>query len=109
MLAGGTAAADATTFEVTAAVGSQTYGILSNPFLDRSFRTLSFRMVVTVNADGTWSYEEEAQLVLPDRSEPFRHVDTNTLTRIGAPTPNPLARAAAEASRREAGPGNPRG
>ncbi len=109
LLAGGTAEADATTFEVTAAVGSQTYGILSNPFLDRSFRTLGFRMVVTVNADGTWSYEEEAQLVMPDRAEPFRHIDANTLTRIGEPTPNPLARAAAEANSGEAGPGKPRG
>jgi hypothetical protein len=97
LLAGGSAEPDATTFEVNAAVGSETFGILSNPFLDQSFRTLSYRMVVTVNADGTWSYEEEAQLVIPDRAEPFRHADSNTLTRIAASTPNPLAQAAAAA------------
>jgi hypothetical protein len=95
LLAAGPAAPDATTFEVTAAVGSETYGILSNPFLDQAFRTLDYRMVVTVNADGTWSYEEEAHLVIPDRDEPYRHADSNTLTRIGDPTPNPLAQAAA--------------
>ena len=91
LLAAGPAAPDATTFEVTAAVGSETYGILSNPFLDQAFRTLSYRMVVTVNADGTWSYEEEAQLVIPGRDEPFRHADHNTLTQVAPPTPNPLA------------------
>jgi len=92
LLAAGTAEPDATTFEVAAELGSQTYGILSNPFLDLSFRTLSFRMRVTVNNDGTWSYEEETVLQIPDRAEPFHHIDRNTLTRVGLPVPNPLAR-----------------
>jgi hypothetical protein len=97
LLAGGTAEPDATEFEVTAEVGSEAYGILSNPFLDQSFRTLSYRMQVRVHPDGTWSYEEEGVLQIPDRDEPFRHIDRNTLTRIGTPTPNhPLARAAAD-------------
>jgi hypothetical protein len=34
-------------------------------------------------------------LDIPDRDEPFPHTDRNTLTRIGPPTPNPLAQAAA--------------
>ena len=91
LLAGGPADRDATEFEVSAAVGSEVYGILSNPFLDRSFRTLSYRMRVTVNDDGTWSYEEEGVLQIPGRDEPFSHIDRNTLTRIGPPAPNPLA------------------
>jgi hypothetical protein len=95
LLAGGPAEADATEFEVTAAVGSEVYGILSNPFLDTNFRTLSYRMHVTINGDGTWSYEEEGVLAIPDRSAPFSHIDRNTLTRVAAPTPNPLALAAA--------------
>src|SRR5580704_213694 len=44
LMAGGTAAPDATEFEVDAAVGSEVYGVLSNPFLDQNFRTLSYRM-----------------------------------------------------------------
>ncbi len=91
LLAGGQAAPDATEFEVTAAVGSEVYGILSNPFLDQAFRTLSYRMHVTVNGDGTWSYEEEGQLAIPGRNVPFPHIDRNTLTRVAPPTPNPLA------------------
>ena len=37
-------------------------------------------MRVTVNDDGTWSYEEDAVLQIPDRGEPFHHIDRNTLT-----------------------------
>ena len=90
-IAGGPAKADATDFEVTAAAGDEHYGIVSNPFLDAAFRTLSFRMHVTVNPDGTWSYEEDTILEIPDRGEPFHHTDRNTLTRVRAPEPNPLA------------------
>lgn len=93
LLAGGTADADATAFEVKAEVGSEVYGILSNPFLDRAFRTLSYRMSVSINPDGTWSYEEEGVLDIPGRDEPFSHIDRNTLVRIGPATPNPLAQA----------------
>ena len=93
LLAGGTAKSDATEFEVRAAVGSETYGILSNPFLDRNFRTLSYRMHVTIRPEGTWSYEEEGVLQIPGRTAPYSHVDRNTLTRTAAPTPNPLAAA----------------
>jgi hypothetical protein len=92
LLAGGVADADAKEFEVTAEVGSEVYGILSNPFLDQSFRTLSYRMHISTNDDGTWSYEEEGVLQIPGRDEPFHHIDRNTLTRIAAPTPNPLDR-----------------
>ena len=94
LLAAGSAEPDATEFEVTAAVGSEEYGILSNPFLNRAFRTVSFRMRVTVHNDGTWSYEEDTVMQMADRSELVHHIDRNTLARIGDPTPNPLALAA---------------
>jgi hypothetical protein len=97
LLAGGTAEPDATEFEVNATIGSEIYGILSNPFLDQAFRTLSYRMHVTVNPDGTWSYEQDGVLDIADRDEPFHHIDRNTLRRVASPTPNPLAQAAAEA------------
>jgi hypothetical protein len=91
LLASGPAEADATEFEVRATLGSETEGIISNPFLDRAFKTVSFRMRVTTNADGTWSYEEETLLKIPDRDELFRHTDRNTLTRVAPPKKNPLA------------------
>jgi hypothetical protein len=95
LLAAGYTEPDAREFEVTASVGSETHGILSNPFLVRAFRTISFRMSVTVNDDGTWSYEEDSVLEIPDRTKPYHHTDRNVLTRVGAPRANPLAEAAA--------------
>ncbi len=95
LLASGPAEAGSKEFELTATVGSEVHGILSNPFLDRAFRTLSYRVRVTVNDDGTWSYEEEGLLDIPGNDEPFRHIDRNTLRRVAAPVPNPLAQVAA--------------
>jgi hypothetical protein len=74
-----------------AALGADGYGILSNPFLDLAFRTEAFRIRVTAHDDDTWSYEEHTVLRVPGRAELVDHVDRNTLRRIGAPTPNPLA------------------
>lgn len=92
VLAGGHAAPDATEFEVRAVLGSPVFGILSNPFLDRAFRTTRFSMRVSVHPDGTWSYEEETTLEVEGRVTPFSHVDRNTLVRLTPPTANPLAR-----------------
>jgi len=97
LLASGPAEPDASDFTLRATVGSEVHGILSNPFLDRAFRTLSFEIHVTVNGDGTWSYEEETVMQIPDRDEPFIHVDRNTLTKVGPAQLNPLARAARSA------------
>jgi hypothetical protein len=97
LLASGPAGPDDTDFELTAKVGSEVHGILSNPFLDQAFRTLSYRMRITVHPDDVWSYEEEGVLDVPDRTEPFSHIDRNTLRRIRAPTPNPLAAAVSSA------------
>jgi hypothetical protein len=91
LLAAGAADPHATEFEVTATLGSEVYGILSNPFLNAVFRTVSFCIRVTVHNDGTWSYEEHTQLRMPDRQELVDHVDRNTLRRVGEPTPNPVA------------------
>jgi hypothetical protein len=93
-LASGQCNPDATAFEVTATRGSTTYGIASNPFLDDNFTTTDFRMTVTINPDGTWSYDENTRMVLPDRPAPFDHTDSNTLHLVTPPTPNPLALAA---------------
>ncbi len=95
-LAMGKAAAGATSFEVGAARGATDYGICSTAFLEYVFRTDSFRIQVTINPDGTWSYFEDTVLTIRGRDEPFHHTDGNTLTRIAAATPNPLARAPAK-------------
>jgi hypothetical protein len=68
LMATGPAAPDATDFEVASEIGSDIY-----------------------NGDGTWSYAQQTDLVIPDRDDVFAHVDRNTLTKVADPTPNPLA------------------
>jgi hypothetical protein len=80
-----------TEFEVSATLGSKIYGILSNPFLDRVFHTVSFCMRVVVNDESTWSYEALTQMRIHQRETLADHIDRNTLKRTGEPTPNPLA------------------
>ncbi len=91
LLAHGPASAGDRRFAVTAELADPVYGILSNPFLDRAFRTHRFRMEVTAHDDDCWSYEEVAELEIPGRQGVYRHVDTNTLRRVAPPRPNPLA------------------
>lgn len=91
-MAVGSASADARSFELVAKRGSETYGICSTPFLEYAFKTIEYRIRVTLHDDDTWSYDEDTLLVMPGESEAFHHKDRNTLTRIAAPTPNPMAR-----------------
>jgi len=91
-MASGHAAADATAFELVATQGLDTWGICSSPFLQHAFRTTEFRIRVTINADGTWSYDEDTVLQILGQDQPFHHTDRNSLTKLEEPTPNPLAR-----------------
>lgn len=95
VLAIGKAAKDAKTFELQAKRESVLNGICSSPFLDEAFKTVEFRIKVTINDDGTWSYDEDTVMMVRGRTEPFHHTDSHTLRKIAEPTPNPLARASA--------------
>lgn len=94
-MAGGQAAADARSFTLEATQGLDTFGICSAPFLDQAFKTVSFRITVTLHDDGSWSYDEDTVLKIRGQAELFHHTDRNHLSRLAEPTPNPLARAAA--------------
>jgi hypothetical protein len=90
-LAGGQALSDGSGLVVRAARGDTAYGIASTPFLEHAFRTDSYELTVTFNADGSWSYVSDTMLAVRGQAEPFRHRDRNTLTKVAEPTPNPLA------------------
>ena len=90
-MAAGTAEPDARKFTVRALRGSTVNGICSNPFLEHAFKTIEWSITVSVNGDGTFSYDQETLLQIPGRPEPFRHTDRNTLRRIAPPVPNPTA------------------
>lgn len=89
-MAAGHAAPDATSLVLTARRGETEYGISSTAFLEQAFRTDSYRIEVTFNSDGSWSYVQDTMLLVRGRSEPFRHRDVNTLAKVAEPKPNPL-------------------
>ena len=80
--AGGTVDPTATSFQLAADVGSETYGICSNRFLDREFKTVRYELTVTVHDAGSWSYDQDTQLRIKGQEPLFHHRDTNRLTRI---------------------------
>jgi hypothetical protein len=90
-MAHGRASAQADEFELVATRGVETFGICSVPFLEYAFKTVEFRIKVTLHDDGSWSYDEDTVLMIKGQAEPFHHSDRNRLTKIGEPTPNPLA------------------
>lgn len=89
-IASGSARPDDDHIVLTAERGQTEYGICSTAFLEYAFRTDRYRIEVTFNPDGTWSYVIETTLTVRGQEEPFTHRDINTLTKIGEPLPNPL-------------------
>lgn len=80
--AGGDAEADSTNFHLSAEVGSETYGILSNKYLNESYKTMRYRLDVSIHNDKTFSYNEDTQLWIPVNEDVFHHRDKNLLTKI---------------------------
>ena len=89
-LAAGHATPDATSLVLSAKRGDTQYGIASTFFLEQAFRTDSYRIEITFNADGSWRYVQDTMLMVKGRSEPFAHRDVNTMVKVAEPTPNPL-------------------
>ena len=80
--AGGDAKADSTSFHLAAEVGSETYGILSNRYLDASYKTMRYELDVSIHDDGSFSYQEDTQLWIPVNDAIFHHTDQNRLTKV---------------------------
>jgi hypothetical protein len=93
-IASGQATPDAARLVVTATRGQTEYGICSTTFLEEAFRTDSYRLEVSFEPDGSWSYISDTMLQVRGQPEPFRHRDRNTLVKVGEATPNLLARLA---------------
>ncbi len=83
ILAGGTVAPDAAGFALAAELGSATYGICSNQFLDAEFRTVRYELTVRVLGPSSFSYEEDTQMRVRGQDALFHHIDSNTLSRVG--------------------------
>lgn len=83
VLAGGTATADATSFTLHAEAGDPHYSIGENKYLAQNASTLSYTVTITINDDGSWSYDETTMLEMKEFDEPFAHTDHNTLRKVG--------------------------
>ena len=102
-LAGGRA--DGDRIVVRAERGVPGYGIASTDFLEWAFRTDVYELEVTFLPDGRWSYVSTTVLQVRGRTDPFQHIDRNTLTKVAEPTPNPLLRITRGQATREAAHG----
>lgn len=82
VMAGGEVAPDARTFTMSAEVGSETYGALSNPFLHQTANTDRYEVTITIHEDGRFSYEEDTVLDFQPLRQVFHQTDRNTLRRV---------------------------
>lgn len=83
VIAGGNAAADAKSFSMSAENGSNTYGILSNQYLQEFSTTPTYTCDITVNDDGSWSYDECTVYEVKSKGMTVQHTDRNTLRKVG--------------------------
>ncbi len=82
VLAGGSVEPDATSFDLEANVGSETYGICSNNFLDKEFKTTRYELNVVIHNENSFSYNESMFLSIKGKNTVFHHSDKNTLFRV---------------------------
>lgn len=79
--AGGTVEPGATSFELVAEAGSETYGICQNPFLHENFKVVRYILKVKLNGKDSIDYEQDTQLLIKGRGL-MHHTDANHLKRV---------------------------
>jgi hypothetical protein len=81
-LAGGHAEHDSKSFKLKAELGSKTFGIASNPFLDKEFQTVEYEIQIAFLDDETFSYDQVTKIKIKGKPNIFEHRDKNTLKRV---------------------------
>ena len=82
VLAGGVTTPDAVSFTMSADVGSETYGILSNPYLARAARTIRYVVTIDVAGPDEWAYNETSTIDHERHGDILEHTDRNRLRRV---------------------------
>ena len=77
--AGGDADINGTEFTVKAELGSHTYGLCSNKFLDEEFQTISYENKFEFIDDGVFKYSENSRIKIKGQGEVFDHTESNIL------------------------------
>lgn len=80
--AGGEADINATEFSIQAKLGSTTYGICSNKFLDEEFQTVQYDVKFEFIDEDKFSYDENTQLKMKGRDKIFDHTEKNILVKV---------------------------
>jgi hypothetical protein len=80
--AGGDADENLTEFQVTAKLGSNIYGVCSNPFLDEEFQTIQYDVKFEILNESTIRYDENTQIKIKGQNKIFNHTEKNTLVRV---------------------------
>jgi hypothetical protein len=78
----GTVEPDVKKFDLAADVASETYGICSNKFLNKKFKTVCFEMKITIHSKENFSYDQDTQLQIKGNPNLFQHIDKNTQSRV---------------------------
>jgi len=81
LVAGGKAQPKAKRFKLSAKLGSKTFGIASNPFLDREFQTVGFDLEMTIG-NGIFSYNQNTKIKIKGQKKIFAHRDKNSLKKV---------------------------
>ena len=80
LMAGGTVEPGARHFKLSSLLGSNSYGILSNQYLDATAKTTSYDVTVTLE-DDTFSYDQTIVVEYQRHPTVILHTDRNTLRR----------------------------
>ena len=82
ILAGGTAKADDTSFSLSAKIGAEDWGVLSNPYLLENAKCTRYESSYKIDGD-TFSYEENTVMAMKSMDgKEMDHTDKHTLTRV---------------------------
>lgn len=81
VIAGATVDSAAKEYSLSAKLGSETYGICSNIFLDQEFQTVKYDLKITYIDENTFSYDENSQLKIKGQNKIFDHIEKNTMVR----------------------------
>ena len=83
VIAGGTAEANATTFTMTAELGSLTYGVLENKYLAENASTTKYEATITVTDADSWAYDTTTTLKMAKLGgKEMAHTDRNEMHRV---------------------------
>lgn len=77
--AGGEADVNATEFTMKAELGSNTYGLCSNKFLDEEFQTLSYEVKFEFLGEDEIRYDENSRIKIKGQDKIFDHTESNIL------------------------------